>query len=47
MDVVLKNISQIGGSITLDSEPGKGTTHIIRIPLTLTIVNGLKFNVAA
>ncbi|MPL97399.1 Chemotaxis protein CheA [bioreactor metagenome] len=43
MDVVRKNISQIGGSITLESEFEKGTTHIIRIPLTLTIVNGMKF----
>ncbi|MPM22694.1 Chemotaxis protein CheA [bioreactor metagenome] len=45
MDVVRKNIGQIGGSITLESEEGKGTTHIIRIPLTLTIVNGMKFSV--
>lgn len=45
MDVVRKNISQIGGSITLESEQGKGTTHIIRIPLTLTIVDGMKFGV--
>lgn len=45
MDVVRKNISQIGGSIVLESEPGQGTTHIIRIPLTLTIVNGMRFNV--
>jgi two-component system chemotaxis sensor kinase CheA len=45
MDVVRKNISQIGGSITLESEQGKGTTHVIRIPLTLTIVDGMKFNI--
>ncbi|MGE4354446.1 MAG: ATP-binding protein [Oscillospiraceae bacterium] len=45
MDVVRKNISQIGGSVTLESEPGRGTTHIIRIPLTLTIVDGMKFTV--
>ncbi len=45
MDVVHKNISQIGGSVTLSSEPNKGTTTLIRIPLTLTIVNGMKFNV--
>ncbi len=47
MDVVRKNISLIGGSISLESEPGKGTTHIIRIPLTLTIIDGMKFNVGA
>jgi two-component system chemotaxis sensor kinase CheA len=45
MDVVHKNISQIGGNVTLSSEPGKGLTTLIRIPLTLTIVNGMKFNI--
>ena len=45
MDVVRKNISYIGGSVTVDSTPGAGTTHTIRIPLTLTIVDGMKFNV--
>ncbi len=45
MDVVRKNISRVGGSVVLESEAGKGTTHIIRIPLTLTIVNGMKFSV--
>ena len=45
MDVVRKNINQIGGSISLDSVEGKGTTHTIRIPLTLTIVDGMRFSV--
>ncbi len=45
MDVVRKNIGIIGGSVTVDSIPGEGTTHTIRIPLTLTIVDGMKFNV--
>ena len=45
MDVVRKNIGYIGGSVTVDSAPGAGTTHTIRIPLTLTIVDGMKFNV--
>ena len=45
MDVVRKNIGYIGGSVTLDSTTGFGTTHTIRIPLTLTIVDGMKFNV--
>lgn len=45
MDVVRRNINQIGGSLSVESEPGHGTKHIIRIPLTLTIVDGLKFNV--
>ena len=41
MDVVRRNINQIGGSVSIESEPGRGTTHIIRIPLTLTIVDGM------
>jgi two-component system chemotaxis sensor kinase CheA len=45
MDVVKKNIGVIGGSVIVDSTPGEGTTHTIRIPLTLTIVDGMKFNV--
>ena len=45
MDVVRKNIAYIGGAVTVDSAPGKDTTHTIRIPLTLTIVDGMKFNV--
>ena len=45
MDVVRRNINQIGGSLSLESEQGKGTKHIIRIPLTLTIVDGMRFSV--
>jgi two-component system chemotaxis sensor kinase CheA len=45
MDVVRKNIGYIGGSVMVDSEHEKGTIHTIRIPLTLTIVDGMKFNV--
>lgn len=45
MDVVRKDINKIGGSVTLESIPGQGMTTIIRIPLTLTIVDGMDFNV--
>ncbi|XBQ16494.1 MAG: chemotaxis protein CheA [Oceanicaulis sp.] len=41
MDVVRTNIEQIGGSIDLSSEVGKGTTFTIKIPLTLAIVSAL------
>ena len=41
MDVVRTNIERIGGSIELDSVPGRGTTLTIRIPLTLAIVSVL------
>ena len=42
MDVVYTNIRKLRGSITIDSEPGKGTMFLIRIPLTLAIVDGMK-----
>ena len=45
MDVVRRNIAQVGGTVTVDSNPGKGTVFTIRIPLTLTIVDGMKFSV--
>ncbi len=41
MDVVKNNIDQIGGSVDLKSVVGKGTTFIIKIPLTLAIVPAL------
>lgn len=40
MDVVRKNISELGGSIEIDAEPGQGTSIIIRLPLTLAILDG-------
>lgn len=43
MDVVIKNISQIGGSVSVESKSGEGTKIIMRIPLTLTIIDGMKF----
>jgi len=42
MDVVYTNIRKLRGSISIDSEYGKGTTFTIRIPLTLAIVDGMK-----
>jgi two-component system chemotaxis sensor kinase CheA len=39
MDVVRNNIELIGGTVDLRSTPGKGSTFIIKIPLTLAIVS--------
>jgi two-component system, chemotaxis family, sensor kinase CheA len=41
MDVVKTNIKKIGGQVDVESTLGKGTTFLIRIPLTLAIVPGL------
>ena len=41
MDVVKTNIENIGGTIEVESEKGKGTTCRLRIPLTLAIVPAL------
>ncbi len=41
MDVVKTNIEKIGGTIEVRSAEGKGTTFVIKIPLTLAIVSAL------
>lgn len=41
MDVVRTNIEKIGGTVTLSSIEGKGSTFHIKIPLTLAIVSVL------
>jgi two-component system chemotaxis sensor kinase CheA len=40
MDVVRRNIKQLGGTVELRSEQGKGTRFTIALPLTLAIVDG-------
>jgi two-component system chemotaxis sensor kinase CheA len=42
MDVVKKNIDSIGGTISIESTPGNGSTISIKIPLTLAIIDGLE-----
>jgi len=46
MDVVRRNINELGGSITIESELGRGTAIIIRLPLTLAILDGQTIQVA-
>ena len=45
MDVVKKNIEAVGGTVSLTSELGVGTTITMSIPLTLAIVTGMKVTV--
>jgi len=40
MDVVKRNINDLGGTVSIQSEPGKGSTVVIRLPLTLAILDG-------
>jgi len=41
MDVVKKGIEALRGTIDITSEPGKGSTITLRIPLTLAIIESL------
>jgi two-component system chemotaxis sensor kinase CheA len=41
MDVVKRMIESLGGRVTLKSERGAGTTVLLKIPLTLSIIDGL------
>ncbi len=45
MDVVRTAIEKIGGSVELQSELGKGTKVILKLPLTLAISKGLEVEV--
>jgi two-component system chemotaxis sensor kinase CheA len=40
MDVVRKNVEALGGTVTLRSAEGKGTTIGIKLPLTLAVLDG-------
>jgi two-component system chemotaxis sensor kinase CheA len=47
MDVVTKNLEAVGGSISVDSTEGAGTTTTLKIPLTLAIIDGMNIRVGA
>ena len=41
MDVVRRNVEALRGSIEIASQPGRGVTVTLRLPLTLAIIDGL------
>ncbi len=45
MDVVVRNIESVGGSVSVDSEEGKGSVITLKIPLTLAIIDGMNIQV--
>ncbi|HWQ30947.1 MAG TPA: chemotaxis protein CheA [Negativicutes bacterium] len=47
MDVVTKNLVEIGGSVAVDSAEGVGTVITLKIPLTLAIIDGMNIKVGS
>ncbi len=45
MDVVKSSVESLGGSVSITSEQGKGMTTIMRIPLTMAIMDGMEVSV--
>jgi two-component system chemotaxis sensor kinase CheA len=41
MDVVRRHIEKLRGRIEIRSSPGKGTAFLLKLPLTLAIIDGL------
>ncbi|MGB8716763.1 MAG: ATP-binding protein, partial [Rhodanobacteraceae bacterium] len=41
MDVVANEIKQLGGSLSIESEEGKGTTFVLRLPFTLAVTQAI------
>jgi two-component system chemotaxis sensor kinase CheA len=45
MDVVRRNIAELGGTVELDSAEGFGTRVTVRLPLTLAIMDGMSIGI--
>lgn len=45
MDVVCTNVEKMGGTLSIESEKGAGTTFTLHIPLTLAIIDGMEVHV--
>ena len=47
MDVVKRQIQKLRGKIEIQSTPGRGATFLLKVPLTLAIIDGLLAGVGA
>ncbi|MDF2457809.1 MAG: two-component system, chemotaxis family, sensor kinase CheA [Nitrospira sp.] len=47
MDVVRRNIEALGGTIAIKTAAGQGTTFLLKLPLTLAIVEGMAVRVGS
>jgi len=46
MDVVINKVQDIGGNVQITTEMGKGTTMILMLPLSVSIIGGLLVNIS-
>jgi chemosensory pili system protein ChpA (sensor histidine kinase/response regulator) len=47
MDVVANQVARLGGALVIRSQPGRGTTFTLRLPLTLAVTQALVVRVGA
>jgi two-component system chemotaxis sensor kinase CheA len=47
MDVVRKHIQKLRGRVDIESTPGRGTRFLLKLPLTLAIIDGLVVGVGS
>ncbi|HJA93390.1 MAG TPA: chemotaxis protein CheA [Candidatus Eisenbergiella merdipullorum] len=45
LDVVKRNVEALGGTVIITSEKGKGSSTTLKLPLTLSIVDGMELSV--
>lgn len=46
MDVVITQVEAVGGNVKITTEQGRGTTIVLTIPLSVSIIGGLLINVS-